>query len=180
MATAKVLDVWVDHGMAFSEEEVMGFSITRAAENRLLRLIEIQNIVYNYWLLCEFGNIGARAWSSKAYGRVQTLAGYLCVAANLDSADPSDFSRDDKEFVVAAQEIEFIEEWVAGLIDEIEGLLRREVTLARAARVQQNLGKPEVRLGNKYFNAVLNQRAMFEDWKERLASFSLRRRSDME
>jgi hypothetical protein len=175
MATAKFLEYYEDPGMAFTDEEVEGFSIDRVAEARLLWLIEIQNILYCYWRLCDMGNLGARVWAEKAHKDLETLAGYHCVAAGLDAPDSSDFYRFDKDFIVAAQMIEYVEDWVREIMAQTVGLLRREVTLADRAMKVNKWKKGDRSRANKYFNAVVNQRKLMDKWVDDLKKYGLRR-----
>jgi hypothetical protein len=174
MATARALDCYEDPGMAFTEQEVMNYSTVREAEDRLVWLIELQNVMAAYEKISAVGHAGARVWSQRAAKDLKRHAGYLCVAAGIPAPDDSDFDTEDKEFNLRAQQVEDPREWVEALIAETEGVLRRLVTLGRRAKVMQSWNKTERSVSNKFLNAVQNDKRRMELWQEELRKYKFR------
>lgn len=177
MATAKNLDEFEDYGLAFSEDEVKEYSVEKVAEERLSWLIENYNVIYCYWRISEYGNVGSRMWSKEAFKKLKPHLAYLCIAGSLPVLDYNDLGLYESEFIARAQKIEFVEDYVRELKVDTKSWLVRNVTLGRRASGRWN--KSDRSVSNKVCNAVLNQLTLIDKWLVELSSLSVNRPEDL-
>lgn len=163
--------------MAFSEDEVKGHSVSSAAEERLAWLVENYNVIYCYWRLSEYGNVGSRVWSKGAFKNLKRHVAYLCIAGSLPSVDYNELGLYEPEFIARAQKIEYVENYVRELKVDTKGWLVRNVTLGR--RASGSWKKAERSASNKVCNAVLNQLDLIDKWLVELSSLSVNRSEDL-
>jgi hypothetical protein len=180
MATAASFDAWDDPGMAFSDVQVKEIDIQEAAEARLMRLIDIYNVIHCIRKLSEAGNIGSSVWAEGALKSLKAQLGYLCVAAQIDHFDAGDIGLEDKEYIAEAQKIEYLEEWVRELRTETDVWLRFHVTLGRRAISTKAWKRADRSRANKVCNAVFNQMVLMDKWLDVLASLNVRRPDTVE
>lgn len=176
MARAIAFDQWEDPGMGFSKEELDNFSWYEIVERRLDVLIDVQNTLY---ALAQIpgGNIETPRQMAK---QAKSMATGLVKFSTLHMEAPaqSDFNTLDKEFMVAAHGIYDLRNWTEEFKTDTESWLRHYVSLARRCKYSSKFD-PEIKVGNKVVNQVVNQRKTSEYWLRELIA-TPRKREDEE
>jgi len=176
MATATSYDKWDDPGMAFTEEEIKGYSPQVFASGRIDELVHLYQMVN----LVQSGavRINKPVFWNKAGRKLLDKASWYAQALEVPGIDreavevlPEPDSVEGKELMVAARELARMEpdEWLESYWQECSSMMFRVVTLGRRCSTNPALsgwGKRDRSYSNKLANAVNNELLLVGKLKE--------------
>jgi hypothetical protein len=169
VAKATLYDPYEDVGLAFTEDEVAGWSVTEFANDRVDTLLRE---ALGWRKRASIPDMDKAGFSEGVASRLVNTATWYCKAIGLDGVDrsglvlPSAQSKEGKALAKWAQDVDPAE-WVAQFLGEAQRNMTHVVTIGRR---QTGWQKAQHRLSNKLANCVMKEVHLGELLEQQLGS----------